>query len=191
MTVQFIDARKKIQTDEVPTGEQVEALRKKLNWSQEALANHMTKAGLPISQSEISLIERGSESQPTKAGYKNTHDPTKPKFLGNGYHGYRERLRLFFLRHGVVFVDDCTVLISSIDTIYAPFISALSMLDFGSKPESEIEVSTRRKEFESLAGVALADAARWTLSKSYVEEREAYANGKNRLDWDFEDLNNE
>lgn len=184
--IDFIDARASKAASDAPTGEQVKALREKLGWSQSVLADNMSKAGLPISQSEISLIERGGESQPVKAGYKETHDPTRPKFLGRGYHGYRDRLRLFFLRHGVIFIDQDRVLISDIKALYEPFISALGVLDFGSKPETDDDISVRRKEFDALAGAALSEAARWTVSKAFVDAREAYATGENTISWNLE-----
>lgn len=184
MSISFIDARTKSSSDTLPNGEQIKEIRKKLGWSQEKLSDLMKKAGLPISQSEISLIERGRESQPVKAGYKETHDPTKPKFLGKSYHGYRERLRIFFLRHGVVFLDDSRILISNIDTIYEPFLSALNIMDFGGKPQNQDDISNRRRDFEQLSGAALAEAARWTLSSHFVRARDDYASGKNSIPFD-------
>lgn len=182
MAIEFIDARKGSSGEALPTNEQIREIRNRLGWSQELLASKMTKHGLPISQTEISVIERGGESEPTKFGYKETRDPTRSWFEGKGYHTYRERIKLFFMRNGVIFIDNNKILISSSEDLFSPFASALYMIDFGEKPVSDTEINERRKEYEDSIGRDLTEVARWVLSGRFIKERDDYAKGENSID---------
>jgi len=112
--VLFHDLRRnKSDWDGMPTGKQIEKCRGELGWTQEHLSQIAEKFGFPITQQQISSLEKGIDHEPTKPGYKNVKRLAKdPNPLAPGFDSnisYPHRLKILFFRLGFIFPDAETV----------------------------------------------------------------------------------
>lgn len=184
--VKIIDARSQCAgSNQLPTGDQIKKVRSLLQLTQSNLAHRMTKSGLPISQTEVSKLESGHESTPKKYKYKETHNPTKPKFLGKGYHGYRDRIRIFLARHGIIFIDETIIIIVSTDDVFYPIIEALkspSTSEIFPCDLTEEAIEKRSQDYDEMLSKAMIDAVQWLLPTRYNQEKHEYANGMHLID---------